>query len=85
MARELVIDADDVVNGLGIAQRLGVSKAAVSQWRTRHADFPHPLDLPGVVGIPLYYYSEVFEWYEARAYERDNPGRTMPLRGARGC
>lgn len=53
---------DEIVNTLGIAQRLGVTKSCVANWRTRYADFPEPLDMPGVVGIPL------FSWWDVRLW-----------------
>lgn len=51
-----------LANTLGIARLLGVGKAAVSNWPNRHEDFPRPVRLPHVVGIPLYDLDEVLEW-----------------------
>lgn len=52
----------DLVNSSGIAERLGVGNAAVSNWPTRYPDFPSALDLPGVLGIPLYSWQAVRSW-----------------------
>ena len=52
-----------IVNGKGIASHFGVTPAAVSNWRARHADFPAPLDMPGVVGIPLWLLEDVTAWH----------------------
>lgn len=41
-----------IVNGKGIASHFGVTPAAVSNWRARHADFPAPLGMP-VIALPL--------------------------------
>ena len=50
------------MNGLGIALAAGVGVPAVGMWRARHADFPAPLDLPHVVGVPLWRWADVHAW-----------------------
>lgn len=60
---------DELVNGLGIAERVGVSKAAVGNWRLRYADFPQPLELPGVVGVPLWHWPTVSAWVASHRAE----------------
>lgn len=57
---------DELVNGAGIADRLGVSDPTVANWRARHDDFPAPLDVPGVVSIPLYHWPAVKAWHDSR-------------------
>lgn len=66
------IDAIDLVNAAGIAEMYGVSRSAVSNWEARDARFPAPLQLPGVVGIPLWDRREVIAWREAK---RPHPER----------
>jgi hypothetical protein len=51
-----------IANGLGLAMRYGVAKNTLSNWRARYDDFPRPVYVPHVVGIPLYRVSEVDEW-----------------------
>lgn len=53
----------NLVNGAGIAERLQVSRPVVSLWVKRYRSFPKPLDLPGVVGIPIYDWDQVESWY----------------------
>jgi len=52
----------DLVNTLGIARRLGVTISAVSNWRVRCDNFPASLDIPGVVGIPIWLWTTVHTW-----------------------
>lgn len=53
-----------LANGLGIAEHFGVSKQAVRMWEVRNPDYPEPLDLPHVVGIPLWDLADVEAWRE---------------------
>lgn len=55
-----------IANGKGIAAHFGVTPAAVSNWEARHADYPAPLDLPDVLGIPLWSLDDVIGWHERR-------------------
>lgn len=61
----------DIVNGKGISQRLGESRPTIANWRERYADFPKPLDMPGVLGIPLYSWPAVKDWYHNHFPERN--------------
>ena len=51
-----------IANVAGIAKHFGVSRSAVSNWESRSADYPHPLNLPDVHGIPLWDLDEVIRW-----------------------
>lgn len=51
---------DATVNAAEIARLGAVGRAAVSNWRRRHGDFPRPVG--GTVSSPLYSLSEVEEW-----------------------
>jgi hypothetical protein len=68
-----VLPTGTVVNGKGIAHLLGQTNATVANWRSRYDDFPEPLDVPGVLGIPLYSWPAVKAWYQARFPERNTP------------
>jgi SAM-dependent methyltransferase len=60
---------DATVAASDIARLAGVGKAAVSNWRRRHADFPKPA--AGTAASPLYRLSDVEEWLarHGRAFE----------------
>lgn len=59
-----MIETKYIFNILGLAQRYGVTKSAVANWRQRYNDFPKPLDMPGVKGIPLFDVREVDAWHD---------------------
>lgn len=48
------------VTAADIARLAGVGRAAVSNWRRRHADFPKPVG--GTETSPAFALSEVEEW-----------------------
>jgi len=54
----------DLVNTLGIANRLGIGKSAVANWRERYENFPSPLEFPGVIGIPLWRWEDIVTWHK---------------------
>lgn len=56
--------AIDPVGALDIAQRLGVTRAAVDKWRERHDDFPTPRWTIG--GRPAWSFSDVAAWVATR-------------------
>ena len=39
-----------------------MTNGAVGNWRKRFSDFPQPVQLPHVVGIPLYDLAAVLAW-----------------------
>ncbi|MGY0486076.1 N-6 DNA methylase [Streptomyces sp. WG-D5] len=53
-------DAATEVTAAGIARLAGVGRAAVSNWRRRHADFPKPVG--GTETSPSFALAEVEEW-----------------------
>lgn len=53
----------DLVNGKGIARMFGVTPSTVANWEARYPNFPPPLDIPGVVGIPLWERLTILEWH----------------------
>jgi hypothetical protein len=57
------IDAQDHVTAAAIARRAGVGRAAVSNWRRRYADFPHPVG--GSPSSPVFSWPHVEEWLVA--------------------
>ncbi|WP_306324405.1 N-6 DNA methylase [Streptomyces venezuelae] len=52
--------ADPLITGAEIARIAGVTRAAVSNWRRRHKDFPAPAG--GSSGTPLFSLSDVRAW-----------------------
>ncbi|ORA16385.1 N-6 DNA methylase [Mycobacterium asiaticum] len=55
-------DGGDLVAPSDIADLAGVTRAAVSNWRKRHADFPKPVG--GTVAQPLFSRAEVEDWLQ---------------------
>ncbi|GAA4931460.1 N-6 DNA methylase [Streptomyces coeruleoprunus] len=60
-----------LVTGAEIARLAGVTRAAVSNWRRRHGDFPAPVG--GGAGTPLFALDEVRAWLGARRKDEDLP------------
>src|SRR5689334_23720976 len=56
----LVQDNTTEVTAAGIARMAGVGRAAVSNWRRRHADFPRPVG--GTETSPSFALAEVESW-----------------------
>ena len=66
--------ADDAtVSATDIARLAGVRRAAVSNWRRRHPDFPRPVG--GTPNSPAFALSEVRDWLRAQGKLRDLPSR----------
>ncbi|WP_372408114.1 N-6 DNA methylase [Streptomyces luteireticuli] len=55
-----VTDSAAEVTAAGIARLAGVGRAAVSNWRRRHADFPQPVG--GTETSPTFYLGDVEQW-----------------------
>lgn len=70
------IDSLDEVTAAAIARRAGVGRAAVSNWRRRHEDFPKPIG--GGTTSPTYSWIEVEAWLKntGRADQLVTFGRT---------
>ncbi|MFF9504690.1 N-6 DNA methylase [Streptomyces sp. NPDC014656] len=60
---------DGVVTAAEIARLAGVTRAAVSNWRRRHGDFPVPVG--GGTGSPLFSLPEVRSWLEGQRKGRE--------------
>lgn len=67
------------VTAAEISRLAGVTRATVSNWRRRHADFPAPTG--GTDANPTYTLAEVEPWLENRGYLTD-PDPAAELRGA---
>ncbi|MFE7132992.1 class I SAM-dependent DNA methyltransferase [Streptomyces sp. NPDC057638] len=61
------------VTAAGIARLAGVGRAAVSNWRRRHADFPKPVG--GTETSPSFALTEVEEWLRAQGKLAEVPPR----------
>ncbi|MFJ8542865.1 N-6 DNA methylase [Streptomyces sp. NPDC093586] len=61
------------VTAAGIARLAGVGRAAVSNWRRRHADFPKPVG--GTETSPSFALAEVEEWLRAQGKLAEVPLR----------
>jgi hypothetical protein len=61
-----MVRVGDLVTVTTIAERAGVTRAAVSNWRHRHADFPLPLVIhgEGARSLPVFEWPEVADWLE---------------------
>jgi hypothetical protein len=58
------VDKDATVSAADIARLTGYGRAAVSNWRRRHDDFPAPVG--GTSSSPLFALSQVETWLEAQ-------------------
>ncbi|WP_326727651.1 N-6 DNA methylase [Streptomyces phaeochromogenes] len=58
-----------VVTAAEIARLAGVTRAAVSNWRRRHPDFPHPA--AGTATSPLFALAEVQQWLDRQGKGRE--------------
>lgn len=59
------------VTAADIARLAGVGRAAVSNWRRRHPDFPRPVG--GTVNAPLFSLAEVTSWLRGQGKLREIP------------
>ena len=77
--------ADPLVTGAEIARMAGVTRAAVSNWRRRHDDFPAPVG--GGPSSPLFRLAAVRDWLAREHKGRETSGETelwQLLRGVYG-
>ncbi|WP_169982075.1 N-6 DNA methylase [Microbispora sp. H10836] len=63
MRRDVQVTAAD------IARLAGVGRAAVSNWRRRHDDFPEPVG--GTSTSPVFSFAEIREWLRGHAEDRE--------------
>ncbi|GAB2598063.1 N-6 DNA methylase [Streptomyces capparidis] len=66
-------DNTSEVTAAGIARLAGVGRAAVSNWRRRHADFPRPVG--GTETSPTFALAEVEKWLRAQGKLAEVPPR----------
>jgi N-6 DNA Methylase len=67
--RRMADDDVALVSPADIARLAGVTRAAVSNWRRRHADFPEPSS--GTASAPLFSLAEVRSWLDERGKTRE--------------
>jgi SAM-dependent methyltransferase len=72
-ATEPVTEPATEVTAAGIARLAGVGRAAVSNWRRRHTDFPKPVG--GTETSPSFALAEVEEWLRAQGKLAEVPLR----------
>ena len=66
---------DSTVSTADIARLAGVGRAAVSNWRRRHADFPQPVG--GTPSSPMFGLTDVQSWLRAQGKLDDVPAEEM--------
>ena len=66
----MLVDTRDLVGTQDIADRLGVEKNVVSNWKKRHPDFPTPVVLVSAGHVSVYLWSEVQGWAMAHGKGR---------------
>lgn len=76
MVRGVEIDRQEELTAAAIARRIGVGRAAVSNWRRRYDDFPRPVG--GGDTNPTFRWAAVADWLErsGRAEQLAKAGRT---------
>ncbi len=72
--------ATDEVTAADIARLAGVGRAAVSNWRARHKDFPQPVG--GSRTSPTFVWSQVEAWLTANGRWGDEARRAEPSAGS---
>lgn len=62
-----IVEVDDIVATVDIAMMLGVTPAAVSNWRKRdYTGFPEPITVVANNRIPLWRKSAVVHWWRGK-------------------
>ncbi|WP_198152799.1 N-6 DNA methylase [Pseudofrankia sp. DC12] len=72
----MVFDGQEELTAAAVARRVGVGRAAVSNWRRRYDDFPRPVG--GGPGNPTFRWADIAAWLEqsGRAEQLAKAGRT---------
>jgi ParB/RepB/Spo0J family partition protein len=76
-------DPEDLVGPGEVAERLGVNRSTVAQWRRRHSEFPAPVvvidagnrpSLRGGAsgGTPIWRWSDVLEWAQKTGRQKES-------------
>lgn len=60
------IDPNDLVSTKDIAILAGVRSTAVTNWKSRHSDFPQPIVIVGNGELPLYLRQHVEQYLYGR-------------------
>jgi hypothetical protein len=72
-----MVDVDDIVGVAELAAEFNTSRATISNWPNRYADYPAPLK--SLASGPLYSLTAVRAWHDGRTWA---PGkhatRTVP-------
>lgn len=63
LARLDLVEVLDLVGPVEVAERLGVPRGTVRQWRWRKV-MPEPLAICS--GVPVWHYPTIAAWYERR-------------------
>lgn len=58
----MLVDTEDLVSNADIARLAGVTRSAVTNWQSRHADFPAPVASFGNEKMKLYLWPQVRDW-----------------------
>lgn len=66
MPEERLVDVNDLIASSDIAALLGVTRAAVSNWKQRETDFPKPIVVVGNGKIDVYSRQAVVAWWVKR-------------------
>ncbi|MEU0516722.1 hypothetical protein [Streptosporangium sp. NPDC006007] len=74
---------DSLVSAAEIARLAGVTRAAVSNWRRRHADFPSPVS--GGARNALFALPEVHTWLDRHRKGDDVSGEVLVWQALRGA
>lgn len=74
---------ESLVTGAEIARMAGVTRAAVSNWRRRHADFPAPAG--GGPTSPLFSLSEIQAWLDRQQKGHETTDEVRLWQGLRGA
>jgi hypothetical protein len=72
------VDPAEMIGLTGIARRYGVTRAAVSNWRKRYADFPLPIFDEGGKTSPVFYAPSVRVWAEGHGKRPTTETETQP-------
>ncbi len=75
MTREARSTAKPLLTSAEVARLAGVTRAAVSNWRRRYADFPQPAG--GGPGSPLYPLDEISAWLERQRKGNEVTGEVL--------
>ncbi|WP_328917416.1 MULTISPECIES: N-6 DNA methylase [unclassified Streptomyces] len=82
MSDDVSSASDPLITGAEIARLAGVTRAAVSNWRRRHDDFPAPAG--GGTNSPLFRLADVRAWLAEQRKGQDTSGEVRLWQSLRG-